>query len=135
MDQSTSERYLESKEDLQRRMDETRHSMADTVGEIRQELSAAVEWETYVQRYPGTCLLASGALGWAIGRKLGSFQDEAAPSFTFREAQPVQPSEYEPSMVSRMSAMVVSSVFAQALPLFAAKMREFLGPPASSVRD
>jgi len=132
MDQSPSERYLESKEALQRRMDETRDSMADTVGEIRQELSAAVEWETYVQRYPGTCLLAGGALGWAIGRKLGSFQDEA-PSFTFREAVPIQPSE--PSTVSRMAEMVVSSVFAQALPVFAAKMRQFIATTTSSVRE
>lgn len=133
MDQSTSERYLESKEELQRRMDETRHSMADTVGEIRREFSAAVDWETYVQRYPGTCLLASGALGWAIGRKLGSIQDKASPSFTFREALPIQPSE--PSTVSRMAEMVVSSVFAQALPLFAAKMRQFLAATPSSMRE
>ena len=70
MDQ-TSERYLESKEELQRRMDDTRHSMANTMGEIKQELSAAVDWETYIQRYPGTCLLAGGAIGWAIGRRLG----------------------------------------------------------------
>lgn len=132
MDQSTSERYLESKQELQRRMDETRHSMADTVGEIRHELSAAVEWETYVQRYPGTCLLASGAVGWAIGRKLGSFQDQA-PSFTFREALPTQPSEA--STVSRLAAMVVSSVFAQALPLFSAKMKQFLAATGSAVRE
>lgn len=132
MDQ-TSERYLESKEELQRRMDDTRHSMADTMGEIKQELSAAVEWETYVQRYPGTCLLASGALGWVIGRKLGSLQDEPAPSFIIREALPIQPSE--PSTVSRMAEMVASSVFAQALPLFAAKMREFMGARTDPVRE
>ena len=132
MDQ-TSERYLTSKEELQRRMDETRHSMADTMGEIKHELSAAVDWETYVQRYPGTCLLAGGALGWAIGRKLGSIQDEPAPSFIIREALPIQPSE--PSTVSRMAEMVVSSVFAQALPLFAAKMRQFLGATTHPVRE
>jgi hypothetical protein len=132
MDQSTSGGYLESKEELQKRMDETRHSMADTVGEIRQELSAAVEWETYVQRYPGTCLLAGGALGWAIGRKLASIQDRS-PSFTFREALPVQP--FEPSTLSRVAEMVVSSVFAQALPLFAAKLKQFLGVTGSSVRE
>ena len=63
MDQ-TNGRYIESKEELQRRMDDTRHSMAETMGEIKHELSAAVEWRTYVQRYPGTCLLAGGALGW-----------------------------------------------------------------------
>ena len=132
MDQ-TSERYLESKEELQRRMKDTRHSMADTMGEIKHELSAAVDWETYVQRYPGTCLLAGGALGWAIGRKLGSIQDERAPSFVIREALPVQPSE--PSTITRMAEMVVSSVFAQALPLFAAKMRQFVAATTSPVRE
>ena len=132
MDQ-TSERYLESKQELQRRMDDTRHSMADTMGEIKQELSAAVEWETYVQRYPGTCLLAGGALGWAIGRRLGALSDEPTPSFVIREALPLQPSE--PSTVTRMAEMVVSSVFAQALPLFAAKMRQFLGATHHPVRE
>lgn len=132
MDQ-TSERYLESKEELQRRMTDTRHSMADTMGEIKHELSAAVDWETYVQRYPGTCLLAGGALGWAIGRKLGSIQDERAPSFVIREALPVQPSE--PSTITRMAEMVVSSVFAQALPLFAAKMRQFVAATTNPVRE
>jgi len=132
MDQ-TSERYLESKEELQRRMQDTRHSMADTMGEIKHELSAAVDWETYVQRYPGTCLLAGGALGWVIGRKLGSIQEERAPSFVIREALPVQPSE--PSTITRMAEMVASSVFAQALPLFAAKMRQFVAATTSPVRE
>lgn len=132
MDQ-TSERYLESKEELQRRMDETRHSMADAMGEIKQELTAAVDWKTYVQRYPGTCLLAGGAVGWAIGRQLGAFSDESASSFVSREALPIQPSE--PSTVTRMAEMVVSSVFAQALPLFAAKMRQFLGTTPRSVGE
>jgi len=132
MDQ-TSERYLKSKEELQRRMDDTRHSMADTLGEIKNELSAAVDWETYVQRYPGTCLLAGGAIGWAIGRRLSAMSDEPTPSFVIREALPIQPSE--PSTVTRMAEMVVSSVFAQALPLFAAKMRQFLGATSHPVRE
>jgi len=107
--------------------------MADTMGEIKHELSAAVDWETYVQRYPGTCLLAGGALGWVIGRKLGSIQEERAPSFVIREALPVQPSE--PSTITRMAEMVASSVFAQALPLFAAKMRQFVAATTSPVRE
>jgi hypothetical protein len=114
-------------------MDDTRHSMADTLGEIKNELSAAVDWETYVQRYPGTCLLAGGAIGWAIGRRLSAMSDEPTPSFVIREALPIQPSE--PSTVTRMAEMVVSSVFAQALPLFAAKMRQFLGATSHPVRE
>jgi len=114
-------------------MDDTRHSMADTMGEIKQELSAAVDWETYVQRYPEACLLAGGAIGWVIGRRLGALSDEPTPSFVIREALPIQPSE--PSTLTRMAEMVVSSVFAQALPLFAAKMRQFLGATAHPVRE
>ena len=56
MDQ-TSDRYLEFKQELQ-------DVMAETVGEIKPELAAEFEWRTYVQRYPGTCLWAGGALGW-----------------------------------------------------------------------
>jgi hypothetical protein len=133
MDQSTSGRQVESKEELQRRMDETRHSMANTVGEIRQELSAAVDWETYVQRYPGTCLVAAGAVGWVIGRRLGAAMHDQTPTFTFREALPIQPAE--PSSISRMAEMVASSVFAQALPLLAAKLRQFVAATASPVRE
>ena len=64
MDQ-TSDQYLEFKQELQ-------DVMAETVGEIKPELAEAFEWRTYVQRYPGTCLLAGGALGWILGRSLGS---------------------------------------------------------------
>src|SRR4030095_11082524 len=120
MDQ-TSERYLESKEELQRRMDDTRHSMANTMGEIKQELSAAVDWETYIQRYPGNCVLAGSALGGAIGRRLAAISDEPTPSFVIREALPVQPSE--PSTVTRIAEMVVSPVFAPALPFFESSKR------------
>ena len=47
--------------------------MAETMGEIKHE-SEPMEWKTYVQRYPGTCLLAGGALGWILGRRLRSFR-------------------------------------------------------------
>ena len=39
MDQ-TNGRYIVSKEELQGRMDDTRHSMAETMGEIKHELSS-----------------------------------------------------------------------------------------------
>jgi hypothetical protein len=111
MDQ-TSDRYLEFKQELQ-------DVVAETVGEIKPELAEAFEWRTYVQCYPGTCLLASasGALGWILGRSLGS-QSPPVP------AQPkIQRSES--LTLPRIAEKVVSSVLAEALPLIAAKMRRF----------
>ena len=64
MDQ-TSDQYLEFKQALQ-------DVVAETVGEIKPELSEAGQWRTYVQRHPGSCLLAGGALGWILGRSLRS---------------------------------------------------------------
>ena len=40
------------------------------MGEIKPELIQEFEWRTYVQRHPGTCLLAARALGWILGRRL-----------------------------------------------------------------
>ena len=119
MDQ-TNGRHIVSKEELQRRMDDTRHSMAETMGEIKHELSEAVEWKTYVQRHPGTCLLAGGALGWMLGRRLRSFRQSPLSS-----SQPQPPTQPSKSSADK----VVSSVLAEALPLIAAKMRRFSNVP------
>jgi len=109
----------ESQEEFQMRVNEQRHLMAETMGEIKHELSEAAEWRTYVQRYPGSCLLAGGALGWILGRGLGSLRQ--SPSLA---AQPhFQPSES--ATFPRMANKVVSTVLAEALPLLAAKMRRF----------
>jgi hypothetical protein len=109
MDQ-TRDQYLEFKQELQ-------DVMAETVGNIKPELAEEFEWRTYVQRHPGTCLLAGGALGWILGRSLRS-QSPAVP------ARPkIQGSES--SMFPRMADKVVSSVLAEALPLIAARMRRF----------
>jgi hypothetical protein len=118
MDQ-TNGRHIVSKEGLQGRMDDTRHSMAETMGEIKHELSEAVEWKTYVQRHPGTCLLAGGALGWMLGRGLRSFRK--SPLSSSQPQPPTQP--------SASAGKVVSAVLAEALPLIAAKMRRFSDMP------
>jgi hypothetical protein len=109
MDQ-TSDQYLEFTQELQ-------DVMAETVGEIKPELAEELEWRTYVQRHPGTCLLAGGAIGWILGRSLRS-QSRAVP------AQPkIRGSES--SMFPTMAGKVVSSVLAEALPLIAVRMRQF----------
>ena len=52
MDQ-TNDQYLEFKQEPQT-------VMAETVVQIKPVLAEEFEWKTYVQRYPGTCLLAGG---------------------------------------------------------------------------
>ena len=111
---------MESKEEFQIRMNEERHLMAETMGEIKPEQAEAVEWKRYVQHHPGTCLLAGGALGWILGRRLGSFRQSPSSS---QPELPTQPSEA--STFSRTADKVISSVLAEALPLIAAKMRRF----------
>ena len=118
MDQ-TNGRHIVSKEELQGRMDDTRHSMTETMGTIKHELAEAFEWRTYVRRYPGTSLWAGGALGWILGRRLGSPRQSPAP-FRIPEL-PIQ--HPKSSTLPRMADKVVSTVLAEALPLITAKMR------------
>jgi hypothetical protein len=120
MDQ-TNGRHIVSKEELQGRMHDTRNSMAETMGEIKHELTEAFEWRTYLRRYPGTCLMAGGAIGWMLGRSLGTLQ-QSPHSFRTPEL-PSQPSES--SKFPRMADKVVSTVLAEALPIIAAKIRRF----------
>ena len=94
--------------------------MAETMG-----LSEAVEWKTYVRRHPGTCLLAGGALGWILGRRLRSFRQ--SPLSSSQPELAVQP--YVSSTLSRTADKVVSSVLAEALPLIAARIRRFSNAP------
>ena len=110
---------MESQEEFQMRVNEQRHLMAETMGEIKHELSEAVEWKTYVQRHPGTCLLAGGALGWMLGRRLRSSRQ--SPLSSSQPEPPTQP--------SASADRVVSAVLAEALPLIAAKMRRFSDVP------
>lgn len=55
------------KQELQREMERTRQSMSRTVDEIKGEISHALDWQTYLRRYPGAFLIGGGALGFIIG--------------------------------------------------------------------
>ena len=122
--------HLESKEALRRRMNEMRYSMAQTVGEIRHEFSDGFSWETYIQRYPGTCLLIAGGVGWMLGSRLAGIQERSAAGRNF-----VAPPAGEPSSVAGMAELIASSVFAQVVPLLAEKMKQVFQRSSPSVRE
>ena len=94
--------------------------MAETVGEIKHELSEAVEWKTYVQRYPGTCLLAGGALGWILGRRLAAF--DSLPCFQHSRSQFSLPN---PRRSQEWRTRWFRQFWQRRFPLIAAKMRRF----------
>ena len=124
MDQS---QHIESKEGLQRRMKEMRYSMAETVGEIRHEVAKGFSWETYLQRYPGTCLLVAGGVGWAIGCKLAELKEGNVSKDDFVAS----PGTSEPSNATRMAEIIASSVFAALFPLLAEKSKQFFRETSS----
>jgi hypothetical protein len=68
--QRDSSGQVDSKQELQREMERTRQSLSETVGEIGGEISEALDWQTYLNRYPGAFLIGGGALGFIIGRAL-----------------------------------------------------------------
>jgi hypothetical protein len=73
MDTNADKSIVELRQD----MEEVRQSMAETLGEIRQEVTRGLDWQRYVQRYPEVALAAAGGLGWIIGR---SFRTNRANS-------------------------------------------------------
>jgi hypothetical protein len=58
--------------DLVRRdMEATRASISRTAGELRWKAGEAMQWQTYVERYPAPILAAVALLGVAVGRRIG----------------------------------------------------------------
>jgi Protein of unknown function (DUF3618) len=55
---------------LRRDIEATRASLSGTVGELRRKASEAMQWQTYVERYPVPILAASALLGLAVGRRM-----------------------------------------------------------------
>jgi hypothetical protein len=55
---------------LRRDIEATRASISRTAGELRGKAGEAMQWQTYVERYPGTILAAAALLGVAVGRRL-----------------------------------------------------------------
>jgi len=57
---------------LREAMDTTRASIRDTVDELKDKVSEAVDWRHYVNRYPEASLALTTLTGLFIGRRLGA---------------------------------------------------------------
>ena len=55
---------------LRRDIDRTRADIAQTTGELRRKAGEAMQWQTYVERYPGPVLAGAALLGVAVGRRI-----------------------------------------------------------------
>ena len=55
---------------LRRDIDRTRADIAQTTGELRRKAGEAMQWQTYVERYPGPMLAAAAFVGVAVGRRI-----------------------------------------------------------------
>jgi hypothetical protein len=53
-------------------MSETRAAISQTVDELRGKVSEAVDWRSYVTRYPGVMLGTAAMVGALVGRRLAS---------------------------------------------------------------
>src|SRR5262249_30229607 len=96
-------------------------------GEIRHEVAEGFSWETYLHRYPGTCLLVAGGVGWAIGCKLAELKEGNVTKHDFVAS----PGRNEPSSATRMAEIIASSVFAALFPLLAEKSKQFFRETSS----
>jgi len=110
-------------------MEETRQSVSETVDEIRDELSQALDWRTYVRRHPGAFLIGGAALGVIIGRAL-----RPSPDGGFHAAQPeveraAMPGQESP--IRRIGELVATGVAAQMVPMISTALKRAFGfgPP------
>lgn len=123
---------VNSKLEPQSEMETTRQSMSETLGEIEGEISHALDWRTYLKRYPGAFLIGAGAIGFIVGRAITgpgyspiarpvhkraeAFEGDRSPQFSS-----------EDSNIRRVIDMTASALLAQAVPIVSSKLRKFLG--------
>ncbi len=55
---------------LRRDIEATRASISRTTGELRWKAGEAMQWQTYVERYPAMILGAAALVGVAVGRRV-----------------------------------------------------------------
>jgi len=125
-----------SKEALQRQMDETRRSMSETVDEIKDELSQALKWQTYLRKYPGAFLVGGGVVGVMLGRAIkGSGADlpgnegwrgTIGTPRTSAFDRSYRPSGENPTL-RRVAELLTSAVIGQVVPILSAKLKKMIG--------
>jgi hypothetical protein len=123
-----------SKQELHREMERTRQSMSETVDQIKGELSHALDWQTYLRRYPGAFLIGGGALGFIIGRVITGpgfsrhVNNVRVQAATFDGAKDRSPKfSSEDSSIRRVIDMTASALLAQVVPIVSSKVRNLLG--------
>jgi hypothetical protein len=150
----------EDAEELSRAMEDSRASISETVGEIREAVTHAIDWRERVKTHPGASLGIAAGTGLIVGRWIGGkitrpdmtghIPGEAATAWT-RPSHPTSlgASQTSPRMldgtihraasraeglVNRVIDEVADAVEAGALmPLFS-RLRDFLYSSASPAR-
>jgi hypothetical protein len=123
-----------SKQELHREMERTRQSMSETVDEIKGEISHALDWQTYLRRYPEAFLIGGGALGFLIGcaitgsgysQNVRNVHGQAAAFDGDRGRTPGSSSE--DSSIRRVIDMTASALLSQVVPIVSSELRSLLG--------
>jgi hypothetical protein len=113
--------------------------MSETVDEIKGNISHALDWQTYLKKYPGAFLIGGGVLGFIIGRaitrsgyspKIEGVYERAAAFDNCRERDPTPGFSPKDSSIQRVIDMTVSALLAQVLPIASSKLRDLLGSHA-----
>jgi hypothetical protein len=73
---------------LRRDIEATRASISRTAGELRRKASEAMQWQTYVERYPATILGAAVFVGVALGRRIARGLDRSSGHHSNRREWP-----------------------------------------------
>ena len=128
-----------SRQELHWEMERTRQSMSETVDEIKGNISHALQWQTYLRKYPGAFLIGGGALGFIVGlaitrsgypRKIKNVHEQAAAFDNCRERDRSPGFSSKDSSIQRVIDMTVSALLAQVLPIVSSKLRDLLGSHA-----
>jgi hypothetical protein len=106
--------------------------MSQTVDEIKGEISQALDWQTYLRRYPEAFLIGGGALGFLIARAItgcGYSRNVRTVHVEFASFDGDRGSTKvsEDSSIRRVIDMTASALLAQVVPIVSSKLRNLLG--------
>ena len=113
---------LNSKEALQAQMDTARRNISETVSNLKTEIGQALDWQTYVRRHPGTCLVSGGLVGLVLGRAMKGAQPSRAkvPRKPLQASTGPEPSllssrpEVQESPIDKFATVVMSAALTEA---------------------